>query len=165
MPRFIALALLSVLPVVLAVGCTTEAESDKGPVQFEVLRKFMAEPHEVKCSFKQGLARDSVGSEGLSNLEKVIKSQAEFDAYISCDDTVSIDFDKEYVLAGISTYQPNQIRIEELALERAKGSLTFRVGLQNSAATSPSRAEYIIKVKSRDYVEYPVVFDVYWKEG
>lgn len=143
-----------------------EPEPEEGPVPFEVLREvFSMSQNIVGCEFNyESIVPDSTDMQRLSGLELVLTSQSEFETYVSCDDTVKIDFEKEYVLAGKAAFQPNQVRIKEQVVEFKNDSVYYRVELINSYLTTPGGAEYIIKVLSRDYLEYTVFFDIYWEE-
>lgn len=175
-PRITLLALFFFITVFLAIGCSTETElkgtpvpepgPEEGPVPFEVLRRDPSGTQTVvSCRFKPGIFDPgSVNQDSLSKHELVIDNQIDFDTYISCDDTVGLNFDEEYVLAGLSSLQPVVIRLQTITAELENDSLYLRVGLLNGHSTSPSRAEYIIKVASREYVRYPVVFNVYWEQ-
>lgn len=180
MPRvarlFVLVSAFAILFVV-GIGCNFEGEQKKipsqpdeaqhkgVPIEFEVLRKVMTEPLSiVECDFKNEVELiQSADIVGLSNVELVIKSQAELNAYLTCADSIAIDFSKEYVFAGKSRGHSNQVQIDSIGVEMINGSVFFRVGLLNSYLNSPSTSEYIVKVNSREYVDYPVVFDVYWE--
>lgn len=166
-PRLFVIGLLLVVPFVLGSGCSTDADFEEGPVPFEVLRGVMSQSQSVvRCKFNYENIDDfeSSNKDSLSGLELVIDSQTEFNTYISCDDTVSVNFEEVFVLAGMTTSQPTEVRIKEQAVELVNDSLYYHIGLINTYLTRPSGAEYIIKVISRDYLEYPVVFDIYWEE-
>lgn len=162
----LVIGLLFAIPFILGSGCSTDADLEEGPVPFEVLRGVMSESQNVvSCKFNyENIDRDSTNQEGLSGVELVIDSQTEFNAYISCDDTVNVNFEKEFVLAGMTTLQPTQIRIKEQVVGLENDSLNYRIGILKTDATTPGSAEYIVKVLSTDYLEYPVVFDIYWEE-
>lgn len=173
-PRISLLALFFFITVFLAIGCNTEAElkgtpvpepgPGEGPVPFEVLRRGPSGTQDViTCSFKSGIPdSNSANQEGLSKLELVIDNQVDFENHISCEDSVIINFEEEFVLAGTSKSQPVWIRLKDLTADLTNDSLFVRIGILNGHSTIPSRAEYIIKVTSRDYANYPVIFDVHW---
>lgn len=168
--KLVFTGLLFTVPLMLGSGCSTDADTklEEGPVPFEVLRGVMSESQNVvscKFNYENIEASDSTSNESLSGLELVIDSQTEFEAYISCDDTVKVNFEEEFVLAGMTTSQPTEVRIQEQTMELKNDSLYHRVGIVNTFLTRPSGAEYIAKVLSRDYLEYPVVFDIYWEEA
>lgn len=166
-PRLFILALLFAVSFILGSGCSTDVELEEEPVAFEVLRAVISgSQNEVSCKFNYDNIEDSdsTSNERLSGLELVIDSQTEFETYISCDDSVSVNIEEEFVLAGMTTPQPTEVWVKEQTVELVNDSLYYRVGIIKTVATRPSSAEYIIKVLSRDYLEYPVVFDIYWEE-
>jgi hypothetical protein len=166
-PKLIVIGLLFAVPFMLGSGCSTATDAglEEGPVPFEVLRSVMSESQNVVgCKFNRENIKNlsSTNKDSLSGLELVITTQDNFDIYISCDDTVGVDFEEEFVLAGLTTPQPTQVRIREQSVEMVNGSLHYRVGIVNTFLTTPSVAEYIIKVFSKDYLEHPIFFDIYW---
>jgi hypothetical protein len=185
-PRPFILALLFVMPLVLGIGCTLESEPEEevvaeiepeeevelepeledGPVPFGVLRNSNSEASQrvVSCWFnEENINSNSANEESLSGFELVIDSQIDFDTYISCNDTVSVNLEEELVLAGMTTIHPVRVLTKGLTVEIINDSIYFRVGLLSGHTHAPSRAEYIIKI-SGDYIKYPVIFDVYWEE-
>lgn len=166
------IAVLFAMPFILGSGCSTETVFEERPVPFEVLRAIPGYSgpgglqNVVSCKFKYENIEDpdTTSKESLSGLELLIDSQTDFDTYISCDDTVSVNFEEEFVLAGMTTLQPSEVRIKDQTVELVNDSLYFRVGIINTFLAKPGNAEYIIKVLSRNYIEYPVAFDIYWEE-
>ncbi|MEX0720697.1 MAG: hypothetical protein WD059_08525 [Balneolaceae bacterium] len=171
-PKLFVLVLLFAMPFLLGSGCSTNADLKEEPVPFKVLRAVFGSQavggyqNVVSCKFNyENIDPDSNNKEGLSGLELVIDSQADFDTYISCDDTVSVNFEEEFVLAGMTTPQPTEVWVKEQTVELVNDSLYYRTGILKTDATRPSGADYIVKVLSTDYLEYPVVFDIYWEGG
>lgn len=165
-PRLFVIGLLFAIPFMLGSGCSTDADLEEGPVPFEVLRGVMSEPqNEVSCKFNyENIDQDLTNKESLSGLELVIDSKSDFDTYISCDNTVNVNFEEEFVLAGMTTPQPTEVWVKEQTVELVNDSLYYRTGILKTDATRPSGAEYIVKVLLKDYLEYPVAFDIYWEE-
>lgn len=171
-PRFFVIGLLFALPFMLGSGCSTDADLKEGPVPLKVLRAVPGPQavggyqSVVGCKFNyESIDLDSTNKEKLSGLELVIDSQSDFDTYISCDDTVSVNFEEEFVLAGRTTTQPTEVFIKRQNVELRNDTLYYRVGIVKTFATRPGNAEYIIKVISRDYIDYPPAFDIYWEEA
>lgn len=164
--KLIVIGLLFVVPFVLNSNCSTNTDTklEEGPVPIEILREIISASQDViSCKFNYENIDDSdyTGNKRLSRLELVIDSQAKFNTYIYCDDTVIVNFEEEFVLAGMTTSQPTLISIEEQSMELLNDSLYYRVGIQIGDATQPSAAQYIVKISSKKYLEYPLVFDVF----
>lgn len=164
-PSLFVIGLLCTLPVMLGSSCSNETEIDDGPVSFEVLRAVMQKPNNViKCRFNsENIERDTTNGETLSDLELVIDTQADFDKFITCDDSVSVNFGQEFVLAGMTKTHPTEVYIFNQSVEMKRSKLYYHVGVIETFAARPSGAEYIVKIQSRDYLKYPVIFDVYWE--
>lgn len=164
--------LLFAIALMLGSSCSTDADLKEESVPFEILRAvpvFSTSSEQqdiVSCEFNTSIIdMDSVNaSENLSRLELVIDNPEDLTTYIICADTITVDFEVEFILAGMTTYQPTQVRIKEQTVELANDSLYYHIGLINTYLTTPSSAEYMVKVLSKNYLEYPVVFDIYWEE-
>lgn len=175
-PRITLLALFFAITVFLASSCSTETElkgapvpepePEEEPLAFEILRSYMAGTQTVgSCTFMHDkIALTSLSNDKLSDLELVIGSEAQFDTLMHCEDTVNIDFNKEFILAGISTLQPNQIRINTQIVELVNDTVFYRIGLLSSPFHAPSRAEYVVKVSPRNHIQYPVIFSIYLEQ-
>lgn len=143
-----------------------EPEPEEGPVPFEVLRNSNSEASQrvVNCWFNdENIDPNSADEESLSALELVIGSKIDFDTYISCNDTVTVNFEEDLVLAGMTIMHPVRVLTTGLTVELVNDSIYFRIGLLSGSTHAPSRAEYIIKI-SGDYTKYPVIFDAYWED-
>lgn len=162
--RLLMIGLLFSLPFVLNSSCSNEAEIDDGPVPFEVLRGVTYnQQNVVTCKFNyKNIEPGESSTDSLSGLELVIDTQTVFGKYITCDDSVSVNFEHEFVLAGMTTLQPTMVYTKTQDVEVENGRLYFRIEIIETFATVPTSAEYIVKIQSRDYLKYPVVFDVYW---
>ncbi|MEX0844567.1 MAG: hypothetical protein WD022_04765 [Balneolaceae bacterium] len=167
---FIFVVLFAV-PSMIGSGCSTDADLkddiEDGPVPFEILKGSLSPTEYVNlCFLNFENIEDTTTNidEGLSGIELIIDSQTELNTYIICVDTVSINFEQEFLLGGITNWNTTTLRVGDQNLELSNDTLYYQVGIINRIGHSPTRGQYLIKVLSRDYLEYPVVFDIYWDE-
>jgi hypothetical protein len=143
------------------------APIESGPVPFEVLREARSASGDVyNCRLNfEYIALDSSNTDnGLSRFELVIDNPEDFADYFTCRDTIHVDFNTEFVLAGASAVQGNFPGIMDHTVRFSNDTLYYEIGLLQGFATMPGSAYYAVKVLSRDYLMYPIVFDVYWAE-
>ncbi|SMO87019.1 hypothetical protein [Gracilimonas mengyeensis] len=166
-PTLFNLVLLFTMPFVLGSGCSTDSGPEEGPVPFEILGQFQGlEKDVVDCHFNfSNINPDSIRKgEGLSNWEFVITTKTEFNTYINCQDSVAVNFDEEFILAGTTITQPSFPMVVGQHIKFTSNTLRYKIGIIKSVAAQPGNANYIVKVLSREYLGYPIVFDVYWEE-
>ncbi len=97
-------------------------------------------------------------------MEFVLTTQKELDKYVICQDVDEVDFEREFVLAGMSAYQPTYPSIKEQNVRFSNDSLYYEIELQMGSREETRAAIYIVKILSREYLGYPVVFNIYWEE-
>ena len=95
----------------------------------------------------------------LSGVELIITNQSDYEKYIIFSEQVEINFDEDFVLAGISTWQPQCVYVKEQSLQLLSDTLRYKITIGDMDCAMPERAEYGIVI-SKKYVNYPVEFIV-----
>ncbi|HCT53938.1 MAG TPA: hypothetical protein DF712_15930 [Balneola sp.] len=163
--------LLLIIPFLLNGNCSTNTDVEEGPVPFEILKEYVSystngESESInKCDFDYSNVERPSYSEKLSGIELKIKNSSDFETFIECNDSVSIDFQKEFIIGGLTSLQGNWIYVNDQKLEFKNDTLIYHIGILRGFNAQPSRGIYMIKVQSIKYSEYPISFNVYWEEG
>lgn len=171
-PRLFVIGLLFALPFTMGSGCSIDSDLEDGPVPFEVLRAVPGPPSAdgqqsvISCGFNlSNIDMDSVNSnQGLSGLELLIDTPQGFTKYLTCADTVEVNFEEEFVLAGMTPTQPHCVSVNKQGLELRNNRLMYKVEILPLECAKPESASYIVKVVSKDYLNYPVSFNIYMEE-
>lgn len=150
-------------------SCSTDANFDVEPVPFEVLRGIegvaLRGPFISKCELNNAtLGFDSQLKENLSDIELKITNTTDFQKFIICEDSINIDFNSEFLLAGRTKRPSSPISFYQQNVVLKKDTLIYFVGFVESFVHLSRKEEYIVKVLSKKYSDYPVSFNVYWKE-
>ncbi|MFO7446007.1 MAG: hypothetical protein R6W90_06545 [Ignavibacteriaceae bacterium] len=93
----------------------------------------------------------------LSCIELVIDNDNDFNKYFTCSEQVKINYNEDFVLAGISTLQPNCIYVKDQTVQLSLDTIRYKVTIGDMDCAMPQRAKYIILI-SKKYVGYPVKF-------
>lgn len=123
-------------------------EPEPGPVPFTVLDNFRLQNIDFNASV-----------DSLSGVELIITNQNDYEKYLIFSEQVEVNFDEDFVLAGISTVQPHCVYVKEQSLQLLSNTLQYTVTIGDMDCTMPERAKYGIVI-SRNYVDYPVEFIV-----
>lgn len=95
----------------------------------------------------------------LSGVELIITNESDYKKYITCSEQVKINFDEDFVLAGISTIQPNCVYVKQQNVQLLSDTLKYKVTIGDMDCAMPDRAQYIVVV-SKKYFDHPVKFIV-----
>ncbi|HAW78786.1 MAG TPA: hypothetical protein DCX27_03130 [Balneola sp.] len=165
----VLLVLILLIPFLLSSNCSTYPEIEEIEIPFEVLRAFISikedETFEIvdKCEYDRSKIEIPFDSENLFAVKLKLDNDFEFGKIINCNDSVNIDFQKEIIIGGITSIQGSPVYVYKQTLELKNDTLYYEVGLNRGLNAIPFVGEYMIKVLSKEYAEYPVSFNYHFR--
>lgn len=162
---FVVVVLFAML-FLLGSGCSTDADLDEGPIPFEILAQHSSGGGGSVhfCSLNMGNLdfSNDTSITNLGDIELVIANSTDYTTYMSCADSIHIDFDTEFVLAGFTRLTSTHGILKQEVVFYTD-TLRYRVEVSRVGWATPGTLTYIVKL-SREFYQYPVVFDIYWEE-
>ena len=165
-------AVISLSVIMFCSGCeptSTEVHPPDGPIAFEVLNfspgtTVNGEDQTIaKCKFSNSAYQwEKNVEDSLSKVELEISDQDSFGSLVICNSNVAVDFDEEFVIAGVSQVWPSLIYGSEISVEFKDGKVLYNVELIETVAAQPMTVTHMTKI-SKEYLGYPVEFNLYWK--
>ncbi|REL38134.1 hypothetical protein DYD21_05865 [Rhodohalobacter sp. SW132] len=159
--RIFIILFLILIPLSCSSVFDIEELSEAEPVPFEILRGSPM-PYEdeestsiTRCRLNYSNIETSAGE-----AELIITSKDEFQTYIICNEDTQVDFNDSFLLAGTKGHHQCLLLYGQ-GLFLQDGTLVYRVEIREAACLVPTAASYIVKVP-REYLRYPVEFDLFW---
>lgn len=155
--------ILFLLLTALSCSSVTDVEdlSEAEPVPFEILTgsPMLFEDEEstsiTRCRLNYSNIETSDGE-----IELIITKRDEFETYIICDEDTQVDFNESFLLAGSKGHHQCLLLYGQNVYLQ-DGTLVYSVEIREAACFVPTAASYIVKVP-REYLHYPVEFDLFW---
>lgn len=122
------------------------------PVPFKILGS-----DTVYCGLKNIDYKSSVDE--FSGVELIIPNENDYQKYITCSEKAYVNFDEDFVLAGISTIQPNCVFVKQQDVQLISDTLKYIITIGDMDCAMPSRAQYMVVV-SKKYFDHPIKFVV-----
>ncbi|MEW6508890.1 MAG: hypothetical protein AB1432_14205 [Bacteroidota bacterium] len=116
-----------------------------------------------KCEFNFSNIERGNNYDELSDVELIITNQTVFNKYVLCDNDPVVNFDEEFVLAGMTKVQPHCIYIKEQNVSFLRDTLTYTVIIGKMICAHPEIASYMVVVP-RGYLADVIEFKVIWGE-
>jgi hypothetical protein len=116
-----------------------------------------------KCRFNFSNIERGNNYDELSDVELIITNQTDFNKYVLCDNDPVVNFDEEFVLAGMTKVQPHCIYIKEQNVSFLRDTLTYTVIIGKMICAHPEIASYMVVVP-RGYLADVIEFKVIWGE-
>ncbi len=114
-----------------------------------------------KCGFNFANIGRGNNNDELSDVELIITNQIDFNKYVVCDNNLGINFDEEFVLAGMTKLQPHCIYIQEQNISLLRDTLTYTVVIGKMVCAHPELASYMVVVP-REYLADVIEYKVIW---